>query len=115
MVQGRWTDIGWVFTVGDIASYAAVFVGISDWADCFDNDNCNNTRAGTLILTGVVGIVGFHIWETLDAFIVPGNRNRRVRELRARLGLPPQEQRLSFYMAPAHTGNGAIGGLTLRF
>jgi hypothetical protein len=115
MVQGRWTDIGWVFTIGDVASYAAIYFGARDLVNCVDMPDCRNVRASTLILSGIVGLVGFHIWETLDAFIVPGNRNRRVRELRARLGMPQQEQRLSLYMAPPQQGDGAIGGLSLRF
>jgi hypothetical protein len=115
MVQGRWTEIGWLFTAGDIASYAAIIIGARDWVDCFDKPDCNNRRAGTLVLGGVIGVIGFHIWETLDAFIVPSHRNDRVRSLRARLGMPPQEQPLSLYVAPPHGGSGAIGGLTLRF
>lgn len=116
IVQGRWTEIGWLFTAGDIASYAAIFYGVHDWVDCVDTTtNCNNRRGGMLVLGGVVGLIGFHIWETLDAFLVPAHRNERVRTLRARLGMPPQEQPLSLYVAPPHGGDGAIGGVTLRF
>lgn len=115
IVQGRWGEIGWVFTLGDVASYAAIIVGAREFClDRADGTPCDNTRAGTLLAVGVLGLIGFHVWETLDAFIVPGERNRRVRTLRARLGLPPQ-QNASLFLAPPRDGDGAIGGLTLRF
>jgi hypothetical protein len=112
MLQGRWSDTGWMFTVGEGASLAAIIIGVKDFSDC---PGCDNTRAGTLIFAGVIGMIGFHTWEVLDAFIVPANRNRRVRALRARLGYPPVQQNYSLYLVPPKDGSGAIGGLTLRF
>lgn len=110
-VQGRWLERGWLFTAADTLSYAALFVGVRDFSDCIEGP-CDNSRAGLLIATGLIGIAGFHIWETLDAFVVPANRNKRVRQLRWRLGLPQQQVR--FYVTP-HQDGGAIAGMTLRF
>jgi hypothetical protein len=115
MLQGRWVEQGWVFTVGEGASLAAVIIGVRDFSDCFDRPGCDNSRAGLLIAGGLIGMVGFHVWEVLDAFIVPANRNKRVRALRARLGYPPVPQSTSLYLVPPKDGSGAIGGLTLRF
>jgi hypothetical protein len=74
-----------------------------------------NTREGWMIAGGLIGLLGLHIWEVADAFVVPGRRNQRVRALRERLGLPPVQQNLSLFVTPPEDGSGAVGGLTLRF
>lgn len=116
LVQGRWLEAGWIFTLTEAASVAAMVYGISHWdADCFDTTaTCSNGNAAALIIGGAVGFTGFHVWEVLDAFIVPANRNRRVRELRGQLGLAPEPRPYSFYVAP-HANGGGQAGLVFRF
>lgn len=115
-VQGRWSDTGWMFTLGDAAAYTAIIAGAREFEPCVfsDSGSCNNTRAGLLIVGGAISLLGLHIWQTVDAFVVPGNRNQRVRALRQRLGLPAQQPYSSF-VAPSRDGTGSVGGLTLRF
>jgi hypothetical protein len=114
MVQGRWLETGWIFTLGEAASVAAIIYGASKLdLDCVDSDpKCHNGDAIALMVGGLVASTGFRVWEVLDAFIVPANRNRRVRDLRARLGQQPPPY--SFYVAP-HAGGGGQAGLVLRF
>ncbi|HEY6032904.1 MAG TPA: hypothetical protein VIV58_01560, partial [Kofleriaceae bacterium] len=116
MVQGRWLETGWIFTLTEAASYGAIIYGFSKWdVNCSDIDaKCSNANAATLIIGGLVGTLGFHVWEVLDAFIVPANRNRRVRELRRQLGLAPAPRPYSFYVAP-HADGGGQAGLVLHF
>lgn len=117
-VQGRWSDTGWVFTLGETASIAAVIAGAVAIADdCFDVDqNCDdaNDSAGTgLLVAGIIGISVFRIWEIVDAFAGPSSHNARVRELRMRVGAP--QPYYGPYFAPPKDGTGGVAGLTIRF
>ncbi len=115
-VQGRWTDTGWIFTVGEIASIAAIIIGVgNEIDDCYDS-YCDEDNDG-LIVVGVIGLVGFRIWELVDAFAGPSSHNRRVRDLHMRLGYPPPSYySVAPYVAPARGGHGGgVAGITLRF
>lgn len=114
-VQGRWTDTGWIFTVGEAASIAAIFVGVGNTADdCFDS-SCNDTENGGLIAVGIIGLVGFRVWEIVDSIAGPASHNRRVRELHMRLGYPqPSYYSVAPFVAPTRNGGG-VAGLTFRF
>lgn len=117
-VQGRWSDTGWVFTLGETASIAAVIAGAVAIADdCLDIDeNCDdaNDSAGTgLLVAGIIGISVFRIWEIVDAFAGPSSHNARVRELRMRVGAP--QPYYGPYFAPPKDGTGGVAGLTIRF
>src|SRR5262245_49064669 len=118
-VQGRWSDTGWIFTLGEGAATVAFVYGFVDmFANCPIDGPCNNDRGAALFLGGLLAYGVFHVWEVVDAFVVPPRHNRRVRELRARLGYPPVPYygRLAPYLAPPTGSNdGAIGGVTLRF
>ena len=114
-VQGRWTDTGWIFTVGESASFAAIFIGIgNEIEDCGLQEDCDNDN-DFLIVAGIFGFIGFRVWELADAFVGPSNHNRRVRDLRMRLGYPPTGYySLAPYVAPTQRGGGVVG-LTVRF
>ena len=102
-VQGRWSDRGWIFTLGETAAMGLLIYGISK-DDCFlkleachdDDDGVGEFVAGALAYTG------FRVWEIIDAWAVPPMHNRRVRELRLRLGYPQQ-------------GYGATAGVGMSF
>ncbi|HUQ07062.1 MAG TPA: hypothetical protein VM261_31435 [Kofleriaceae bacterium] len=115
-VQGRWTDIGWVFTVGEAASIAAIVIGVgNELEDCAFDEYCDDDNDG-LIAIGVIGIVGFRLWEIVDAFAGPSSHNRKVRDLHMRLGYGGQPYySLAPYVAPVKHGDGAVAGFTLRF
>jgi hypothetical protein len=114
IVEHRWTDTGWIFTLGDAAALAAIIGGIHRLdLECVDGVCTSNGRSG-LLVAGVLGAIGLHVWEVVDAVLVPARRNRRVRELRARLGIPPQPRPVSFYLAPGGR-DGAVAGFALHF
>src|SRR6185436_13479573 len=47
-----------------------------------------------LMILGALGVTVFRIWGTIDAFSGPSGHNRRVRELKYRLGIPVRVGRI---------------------
>lgn len=119
-VQGRYGETGWIFTVGEIASFTALVVGVSQALDdCFgDSTSCNdnNNRGDGLIIGGLVGLLVFRVWEVVDAFGGPPKHNRKVRELKMRLGMPVPmyTQRLVPYVNRTRD-SGATAGVVFHF
>ncbi len=82
-VQGRYSDKGWIFTVGEIGSVAVAVAGI---------EQCTTTwygltyscKTNALFAIGIISYVGFRVWEAIDVWAAPPEHNRRYRELRAR-------------------------------
>lgn len=104
-VQGRYTDTGYIFTIGEAGSAGAFIVGIEP---CVDDDNC------TLLIVGAVSLIGFRIWEVVDAFAGPARHNRRVRAVRRKAG-QQQLPNWSGVIAPTSDGHGLAAGLTWRY
>ena len=119
-VQGRWDDTGWIFTLGEIGSIALIVYGAEQQIDdCFDRPDCDEDAGSGAIVAGAIGIVVFRLWEIVDAFAGPANHNRKVRNLRMRLGYPaygtPYYGSLEPYVAPTGKDDGAVAGFRLRF
>lgn len=83
VVQGRWTEQGWIFTAGEGASLAAILVGVSGCLrdSDFDTDHCSGFNS-TLVIGGVLGFIGFRIWEIVDVWATPPSQNRKYEELK---------------------------------
>jgi hypothetical protein len=117
-VQGRWSSRGWIFTLGESASVGLLIYGFAQ-NDCFlaIGHSCSDDDDGVgEAIVGLVAFSVFRVWEIIDAFAAPPNHNRRVRELRMRLGYPPPAYGgLQPYVVPSAGGDGAVGGVTLRF
>jgi len=117
-VQGRYGETGWIFTVGEIASCTALFIGLNKVFDTFDdsNDSADTGGGGGLILGGLVGLLVFRVWEVVDAFGGPSKHNRKVRDLKMRLGMPVPmyTQRLAPFINRTRD-NGATAGVMFRF
>ena len=116
-VQGRWSDTGYIFTFGEAASLAAVVIGAIDtFRDCPDlGTQCDRSNGPWLFWGGLIAATGLRVWELVDAFTVPPEHNRRLRELRQRLGIaPPPVYGMKPYLAPAGT-SGGVAGVSLRF
>src|SRR5689334_6547254 len=79
-VQGRWSDRGWIFTLGETAAFGLMVYGISQ-DDCFlalyDCHDDGDDGAGEFV-TGLLAFTGFRIWEIIDAWAVPPMHNARV-------------------------------------
>lgn len=115
-VQGRYGETGWIFTVGEIASFTALIVGLTQNINCFDSENCSSDRGEGLIIGGLVGFFAFRIWEVVDAFGGPPKHNRKVRELRMRLGIPqPMYTHRVMPYVNRTRDSGATAGVVLRF
>jgi hypothetical protein len=118
-IQGRWSETGWIFTLGEAASLTAIIYGISQ-EDCFLAIDCEGDDGGGgegFIIGGIVGILVFRVWEVVDAFAGPPRHNRKVRELRMRLGYPPvmYGKRMTPFVVPPRDGAGAVAGVSLHF
>lgn len=123
-IQGRWSDKGWIFTVGEGVAFGAMIYGMMRAFDCstrYDEYNnsfsdCEDDGIGIMVV-GLLGYSVLRIWETVDAFAAPSAHNRKVRQLRARLGLPVPlyDTRLMPYMAPTRDREGGVAGFSLRF
>jgi len=117
-IQGRWSDTGWIFTLGDTASTVAFAAGLvrlfDDCLDPFGNQvDCDHSDGPPLIVVGLLGALVFRTWEVIDAFSGPGEHNRRVRDLKFRMGVPVRVG-VQPYVNKTHDG-GATAGLTLSF
>jgi hypothetical protein len=112
-IQGRWSDTGWIFTLGEAAGITLIVAGAL--RTCFLCGSDEGDDGVALLIGGVIGYAAFHIWSIVDAAAGPAGHNRKVRELRSRVGLPMHaSQRILPYAARARDGGGTVG-LTLRF
>jgi hypothetical protein len=133
VVEGRWAERGWIFTLGEVASLALIIGGIAEWTDeivANDSSSNNSFRAAradssdqnggalTAILLGVAGFSILRVWEVVDAAIAPGDHNTQLRELRARMGYRPiGTYGMTPYVTPTRVDDhtGWTAGLSLRF
>ncbi|HEU0033113.1 MAG TPA: hypothetical protein VFQ53_20915 [Kofleriaceae bacterium] len=117
-IQGRWGDTGWIFTLGESASFVALVYGMTQmFNDCFATveSTCDNNDGEGLFIAGLLGYTVFRTWGVVDAFAGPPKHNRRVRELRMRLGMPqPLYTRMLPYVNKTRDGGG-VAGLSLSF
>jgi hypothetical protein len=117
-IQGRWSDTGWIFTLGETASFVAMIAGAIRVVETCGSEHdvetdCSSAEGGPLLIAGALGITVFRIWGTVDAFSGPVSHNRRVRELKYRLGMPVQVGWKPFLQRTRD--GGATAGLTLSF
>ncbi len=112
-VQDRYSERGWIFTVGEVGSLVSIVYGFSRLTRDIEG---NWERGSGYILGGIVGMIGFRVWEVVDAWVAPPLHNKKVRGLRYSLGLGPQLSVKGLYLAPPQTpGSGGVAGLALSF
>jgi len=112
-VQDRYSDRGWIFTVGEVGSLASIIYGFSVLSHDIEG---NWDRGGGYIVGGIIGTIGFRVWEIVDAWVAPPLHNKKVRALRHAVGLGPQLSLKGFYVAPPATqASGGVAGLSLTF
>lgn len=117
--QGRWSDTGWIFTIGELAAMSILFYGIGGAADDVNDDvtgredrDCNGCVS--YIITGAVALSALRLWGVIDALSGPSSHNARVREVRMKAGMPMPMYSIAPFVAPARDGGG-VAGMTLRF
>ena len=94
----------------------ALVYGFNRTLKCIDRCNRGDDGAGWVI-GGFLTFGALRAWEIVDALIAPPRHNRRVRELRSRLGYPPSGvyYGLTPILTPPQNGDGAIAGFALGF
>lgn len=114
-VQGRWHETGYIFTLGEPATFIGMMIGASQYLhDCplfapeSSPGSCQHPHGVTLFWGSVAVLGALRIWEVYDAFAEPPDHNRRLHALRARLGLPEP-----VIFGTANGGGGL--GVTLSF
>jgi hypothetical protein len=110
-VQGRFADKGWIFLVGEAVSTGLIIKFLVDCLEVEDGGNCEDDV--DWLVVGLIGSVGFRIWELVDLWAGPPRHNARIRAIRARAGIPGY----GLYLAPSVSrgDSGGVAGLTLRF
>jgi TM2 domain-containing membrane protein YozV len=112
-IQGRWSENGWIFTFGEIGAFSILIAGAIDSA----NDRADERDNGFgFMIAGALAFSVLRVWESVDAFTGPAGHNRRVRELRMRVGYGgyPGYYGMTPYVTPTADGGGTAG-LSLRF
>lgn len=103
LIQGRWKERGWIFTLGEFAAFGFIAAASSE-------SDLDTNVVGAMAIVGWGGFLGLRVWEVVDAVTGPRRHNRKVRELRARTRFAP-------YVAPlaSDSRSGATAGVTFRF
>jgi len=115
IVYGKYTSKGWIFTVSELASMLALVYGASQVTTCLlfiPGSDCAGGVAWYSV--GAMGYVGFHLWEIIDVWTIPGSHNRDYRAIKSRLGI--KELSRSIYLTPhfsSEVRNGTQIGLSL--
>lgn len=77
VVQGRWRERGWIFTVGEVVAFGFIAAAAVE-------SDLAAPLVGVMAVVGWGGYLGLRVWEVTDAVTGPPRHNRRVRALRAR-------------------------------
>lgn len=106
-IQERYSDRGWIFTVGELGSIVVAAAGMGD---CVTNWSSSGSCNGGLFFLGIFSFVGFRIWEIIDLWAVPPELNERYRELKHRMG-----DNITFRPVFVPQANGGFLGLQMTF
>lgn len=107
-IQGRWSERGWIFTVGEIAAYGVFAWGYAKAWEC----GCDG--AAGVAVAGLLAAGGLRLFEIADAWVEPPAHNQRVRSLRRRY--PVASPGTGLYLSPPQSHErGGVAGLSLRF
>ena len=117
-IQGRWSEQGWIFTAGELGSVAMLLGGLSSClkgdADDFFDDCSGGENA--LITVGLIGFIGFRIWEIVDVWAVPPSHNKKHRELQEYINKAPEKTtKASLTLSPLSAKLGQGAALVLNF
>ncbi len=111
-VQGRYSDTGWMFTLGEAGALGLVFVGAVQLAN---NDLRRNNSGETLLIGGLLSFGILRVWEIVDTLVGPRSHNRRYRALRLKAYGQAPPPRYGLFVTPGGTRGGGTAGLSIRF
>lgn len=106
-VQGRYiSDNGWIFTVGEVVSLTMMMSGFTKCVGeaMSGNKECHSNTGAF----GVLGFIGFKIWEVIDVWVAPPRINKRYHELKGK-------NISELQLAPMINPENKSGGLQLSF
>ena len=107
LIEDRYRNTGWIFTVVDVIGWTGVGIGMSrgvcDDADCDWPSPYNHTAAASLVV-----LAASRVLQVMDVSSAAGDRNTQIRAIRARHGL-----HVSPIVAPHR--DGVIAGMAMRF
>jgi len=116
-IQDRYKDTGWIYTAGELGSFAAMLAGAGICSAAYDDDDDEDDwfpdSAGCVygVVIGTFAVwSAFRIVETIDVWAYPQVHNKKVRKLKKKLEPPP----ISFHVVP-RSDDGATAGFTVRF
>lgn len=106
--QHRWTETGWIFTLGEGGATIGFFAGMAQsLSQCFEAPGLPHHSCSTgnsLMLGSAIALTVFRVASMIDAGVGPARHNARVRALRGRV-LP----------VASVVSEGAVAGVALRF
>ena len=108
LIQGRWLETGYIFTLGEGVSGVGMVAGLIGVIECNRESACQISTA-TFFLSGMA-YLAFRITEVHDLWAGPAEHNREVRRLRQRARYLP-----AFSIAPDVAGGGGVVGLSGEF
>jgi hypothetical protein len=117
MYQSR----GWIFTAGEAGTLALAILGATGIDnDCTVYENglrrCEDVGGSRLALvTGVLGFVGLRIWEIIDVWTIPSDRNYQIRAVRQKMGRELSRANWSIYPTARLTSGKKSGSAGLEF
>lgn len=106
-LQGRYSERGWIFTLGEGASIGLLIAGAINLDE--------SDAANAMFVGGILGLVGFRIWEVVDLWVGPALHNQRVRGVYRKYGIGPYTPIYGARPYVVPTDGGGVGGLTLSF
>jgi len=110
LIQQRWKERGWIFTLGEFAAFGLVAAAAAE-------SDLDPNVVGAMAIVGWGGLLGLRVWEVTDAVTGPKRHNRRVRELRTRAGIGGGAASVELFVTPLALGSrsGTIAGVALYF
>jgi hypothetical protein len=115
-IQGRFTERGYLFAIGDAVTGLIFMNGVVKLFTCFEG--CSDARVDNAVnwmLVGLLSTTVVRTWEVVDAATGPATHNRKLRALHSRLGMQPMYTQLRPYLGAPHDNSGATAGVSLRF
>lgn len=112
-VQGRYSDVGWMFTLGEVASLSVAVLGAIQVGQRGNSQRFDN--ADTMLVGGMISYCVLRVWEFVDTLAGPNAHNRRYRALRLKVYGQAPPPRYGLFVTPGGTRGGGTAGFSIRF